>query len=139
MPIGLTESGVQCFGYRGTAHASTPGEVLVLHPDEPHDGYAGTEQGFGYRIVYVEPARVAQAARAIAGRSCALPFVRRPVLRSARLARADRAARSRPSRGRWPPTAVVLHFAEALMRGSGRAGRRSARGRGGGPAGARAT
>src|SRR6185436_14774828 len=65
--IGVTDSGVQCFGYRGGSHASTPGEVLVLHPDEPHDGYAGTGQGFGYRIVYLEPALVSEAARAAAG------------------------------------------------------------------------
>lgn len=85
--VGLTDSGVQSFGYRGSVHASTPGEVVVLHPDEPHDGYAGTEAGFGYRIVYADPAHVAEALRAIAGRACALPFVRAPVLKSAGLAR----------------------------------------------------
>jgi AraC-like DNA-binding protein len=119
--IGLTDSGVQCFGYRGSGHASTPGEALVLHPDEPHDGYAGTGQGFGYRIVYVEPARVSEAARAIAGRPCALPFVRRPVVRSEPLARAIRgafAAERRP----LAADSIVLHFAQALMQEAGEAG-----------------
>jgi len=116
--VGLTESGVQCFGYRGTSHASTPGEVLVLHPDELHDGHAGTEQGFGYRIVYVDPERVAQAARDIAGRPCALPFVRRPVLRSARLARAIRGAFASEPRP-LAADSIVLHFAEALMEEAG--------------------
>ena len=53
--VGLTDSGVQMFDYRGAGRASTAGQVVVLHPDEPHDGRAGTREGFGYRIVYVEP------------------------------------------------------------------------------------
>ena len=58
MPSALTEVGVQAFDYRGVAEVSTPGQVVVLHPDETHDGRAGTPDGFGYRIVYVAPARI---------------------------------------------------------------------------------
>ena len=76
--IGLTDTGVQAFDYRGATRISTPGEVVVLHPDETHDGRAGTPDGFGYRIVYVAPARIHEAARAIRGRPCALPFAREP-------------------------------------------------------------
>ena len=36
--VGLTDSGVQMFDYRGAGRASTAGQVVVLHPDEPHDG-----------------------------------------------------------------------------------------------------
>ena len=43
--IGLTETGVQAFDYRGSAHISTTGNVVVLHPDETHDGHAGSEAG----------------------------------------------------------------------------------------------
>src|SRR5215471_10947973 len=32
--IGRTDVGVQAFDYRGVAEASTPGQVVVLHPDE---------------------------------------------------------------------------------------------------------
>ena len=77
--IGVTEAGVQTFDYRGRAERSAPGQVVVLHPDEVHDGRAGTEAGFGYRIVYVEPARIAAAVRAVRGRPAPLPFVREPV------------------------------------------------------------
>src|SRR5579864_7969317 len=59
--VGTTDAGVQTFWYRGTVHRSLPGDVLVLHPDEVHDGYAGTSHGFGYRIMYVEPQLVAEA------------------------------------------------------------------------------
>jgi AraC-like DNA-binding protein len=86
--IGLTDVGLQAFDYRGAARLSRPGQVVVLHPDEVHDGRAATREGFGYRAIYVAPAHVAEAARALRGRAVALPFVREPVIASARLARA---------------------------------------------------
>src|SRR5262245_9504085 len=86
--IGLTDSGVQVFDYRGAARASTSGQVVVLHPDEAHDGRAGTGDGFGYRILYVEPALVAEAVHTLRGRSHPLPFVSDPVSANATLARA---------------------------------------------------
>src|SRR6266567_671089 len=47
--IGVTEEGVQAFGYRGTVERSLPGQVFVLHPDELHDGRADGPGLFGYR------------------------------------------------------------------------------------------
>ena len=40
--ISVTEAGVQAFDYRGRVEQSLPGEVVVLHPDEMHDGRPGT-------------------------------------------------------------------------------------------------
>ena len=68
--IGLTLSGVQSFHYRGEVRHGLAGGALVLHPDEKHDGQAGTEGGFHYRMLYIEPALIQAALR---GR--ALPFV----------------------------------------------------------------
>lgn len=53
--IGVTLHGVQRFHYRGAVRHSLPGQVIVLHPDELHDGGAGTEAGLRYRILYLEP------------------------------------------------------------------------------------
>ncbi|MFJ3058316.1 AraC family transcriptional regulator [Herbaspirillum sp. NPDC087042] len=53
--IGITLSGVQAFNYRKSIHYSLPGQTMVIHPDELHDGEAGTEDGFLYRIAYIEP------------------------------------------------------------------------------------
>jgi AraC-like DNA-binding protein len=93
--IGATDSGIQVFDYRGAARVSRPGQVVVLHPDEVHDGRAGTKDGFGYRIVYVEPSHISDAVRVICGRPHPLPFVREPVSANARLAQAvQRAFRS---------------------------------------------
>jgi AraC-like DNA-binding protein len=84
----VTDSGVQVFDYRRAVHASLPGQVSVLYPDEPHDGRAGTREGFGYRIVYIEPSRLGEAVRAVRGRPYPLPFLRQAVLTNARLAQA---------------------------------------------------
>ncbi len=86
--ICLTTNGIQAFAYRGSAEVSTPGEVVVLHPDELHDGHAGTDEGFAYRMVYVEPALIFEAVRVLCGRACSLPFVRAPVVVSPTLSAA---------------------------------------------------
>jgi AraC-like DNA-binding protein len=114
--IGVTEAGVQVFDYRGRVERSTPGEVVVLHPDEAHDGRAGGGDGFGYRIVYVEPARIAAAVRAIRGHAAPLPFVREPVSRSSTLARAVTAA-FRVAPEPLALDALVLRLAEGLVEG----------------------
>ena len=72
--ICVTDVGVQAFDYRGATRVSTRGQVVVLHPDEAHDGRAGSDEGFGYRIVYIAPSRVAEAARSICGSAVPLPF-----------------------------------------------------------------
>ena len=74
--VGITLSGVQAFRYRGADRRCLPGRCHVLHPDETHDGTAGTAAGFAYRIIYVDPALVRQAL----GSRGPLPFVADPVL-----------------------------------------------------------
>src|SRR5215469_7398319 len=83
--ICLTTSGVQAFDYRGAGEVSTAGQVVVLHPDELHDGRAATDEGFSYRMLYVEPALIFEAVRVLCGRACALPFVRTAVATNAKL------------------------------------------------------
>lgn len=78
--ICLTTCGIQTFSYRGAVENSLPGQVTVLHPDEVHDGHAGTAAGFGYRILYVDPALIFAAIQTLCGHPCPLPFVRSPVL-----------------------------------------------------------
>lgn len=69
--IGRTLSGVQSFNYGKKLQHSLPGRTMVLHPDEPHDGHAGTEDGFHYRMFYVEPAHLQQV---LGGKP--LPFIK---------------------------------------------------------------
>ncbi len=56
--IGRTLAGVQSFHYKGALRHGVPGNTLVLHPDEVHDGMAGTEMGFRYRMAYIDPALI---------------------------------------------------------------------------------
>lgn len=80
--IGYTMEGVQSFRYRGSSESSQAGQVFVLHPDETHDGHAGTEEGFHYRILYVEPGAIRAA---LADGRRALPFVRDTVSNNRRI------------------------------------------------------
>src|SRR4051812_50187023 len=53
--VGLTLWGAQSFHYRGDLRTSAAGQVMVIHPDEAHDGHAGVAQGFAYPLLYVGP------------------------------------------------------------------------------------
>jgi AraC-like DNA-binding protein len=81
--LGLTIRGVQTFRYRGERRYSLPGRVIVLHPDELHDGGAATEDGLVYRMLYLEPSLMA---RCLEATRVGLPFVDEPVLSDDRLA-----------------------------------------------------
>ncbi|MFD2056114.1 AraC family transcriptional regulator [Mesorhizobium calcicola] len=73
--IGVTLHGVQTFRYLGATRHSLPGQVIVLHPDELHDGGAGTEEGLRYRMLYLEPSLMLDCLGGVS-----LPFVRDGVL-----------------------------------------------------------
>ncbi|KJZ40016.1 MULTISPECIES: AraC family transcriptional regulator [Pseudomonas] len=53
--VGVTEQGVQQFNCRRAKHQSTPGKVFLLEPGDIHDGEATTEEGFTYRMLYLDP------------------------------------------------------------------------------------
>jgi AraC-like DNA-binding protein len=112
--ICLTTTGVQAFNYRGASQISTPGQVVVLHPDEVHDGYAATEEGFGYCQLYVEPALIFEAIQSMCPHPCSLPFVRTPVVMNRKLSAAIIGA----FQGIHEPLAIdslIVQLAEGLM------------------------
>lgn len=78
--VGVTLDGVQEFTYRGALRASSKGQTMVLHPDESHDGHAGIEDGFTYRMIYVDPALICDALD-----GAAPPFVREAVAKDPEL------------------------------------------------------
>lgn len=81
--IGITLGGVQSFDYRGSPRHSQPGQLVVLHPDELHDGRAGDDTPFRYRTAYIAPALIQDV---LGGRP--LPFVEGGVSSDPRLKRA---------------------------------------------------
>lgn len=116
--IGLTDLGVQAFDYRGAAQVSTAGKVIVLHPDELHDGHAGSDEGFGYRMLYVSPVRLFEAVRSLSG-NAVLPFVPEAVSSDMRLAHAIASAFDHGRAPGLEPLAtdsLILELAEGLLR-----------------------
>jgi hypothetical protein len=79
--LGVTMRGVQTFRYRGEQRYSLPGRVIILHPDELHDGGAATEDGLVYRMLYLEPSVLFQC---LAAARVGLPFVDDPIVRDDR-------------------------------------------------------
>lgn len=114
--LGVTLSGVQSFDYRGARCDSQHGDVIVLHPDEAHDGRSGGEDGFRYRMLYVEPRLILEAL----GETAALPFVSDAVRADPRLLAALRLALGDLDHGLEPlerdralaAIAMALHAAE---------------------------
>jgi AraC-like DNA-binding protein len=84
--IGQTLSGVQSFHYRRGMQHSLPGRTMVLHPDELHDGQAGTDEGFRYRMIYIAPAAIQQI---LGGKP--LPYIKDGISGDPALYRATRA------------------------------------------------
>lgn len=107
-------SGVQSFDYRGQCAHSRSGDAMVLHPDEVHDGRAGAEQGFRYRMIYLAPSLIAAA---LDGRSKHLPFLRAAVSSDPRLIAALQAALGDLSRPFEPleRDRIVTAIADALL------------------------
>ncbi|WND02952.1 AraC family transcriptional regulator [Temperatibacter marinus] len=74
--IALTTHGVQSFNYRQEKRHSMAGDAVILHPDEKHDGMAGTDTSFGYRALTIDPEMLQDA---LDGRP--LPFIQEGVVR----------------------------------------------------------
>jgi AraC-like DNA-binding protein len=58
--IGTTFGGVQSFRCRGARRDSTEGHLMLFNPDEPHDGWSGSRDGFAYRMLYITAQGLAQ-------------------------------------------------------------------------------
>jgi AraC-like DNA-binding protein len=123
--IGLTLDGAQGFRYRGEAQVSRAGQIMVLHPDEQHDGHAAVPDGFSYRMVYVDPALIGRALDHEGART--LPFVAEAVTRDrAMTALVNEAFADFP--GKLDPLAgdaLLAGLADALARRGRQESRRS--------------
>lgn len=88
--FGVTESGAQAFTCRGASRTSAAGMVMTFNPDEPHDGYPATSDGFVYRIVHIGPDLVSAVLADATAHPVGLPLFPEPVVTDPRLARAVR-------------------------------------------------
>lgn len=81
--ISIALTGVQNFNYRGASRFNEPGRCMILHPDELHDGQAGTEFGMRYRVAYINPVDIQNVLQ-----GTALPFIEDGTSNNPKLCRA---------------------------------------------------
>jgi len=53
--IGAIEAGAERFRYRGTQYVAPANSVVTMNPDELHTGEADSDDGWRYRMVYLDP------------------------------------------------------------------------------------
>jgi AraC-like DNA-binding protein len=88
--IGVIESGVEEFSYRGALHRAPAGSVVVIHPGEVHTGHAGVESGWSYRMLYPSVECVQQAIAGGLGSCERVPYFGEPIIHDPELAAALR-------------------------------------------------
>jgi AraC-like DNA-binding protein len=85
--LGTVEAGAHAFAARGEVWTAIPGRVVIVNPDDAHDGGpAGRDGGYSYRMIYVDGAVLAAALAEVAGRRAAMPFFPHAVVSDAALA-----------------------------------------------------
>jgi AraC-like DNA-binding protein len=87
--VGVTDDGVQDFHCRGVRQRSTTDRVILIEPEEAHDGEAGAADGFAYSMLYL-PRHWLRASLADCG--SADPAFRSSLADNSGLARAIRGA-----------------------------------------------
>ncbi|MER7131783.1 AraC family transcriptional regulator [Streptosporangium saharense] len=81
--IGVILSGVEEFDYRGSRHRAGAGSVVLVDPDQAHNGHAGEPDGWSYRMLYPSVEVLTEIAEELlAGRGT--PYFPEPVVSSAR-------------------------------------------------------
>jgi AraC-like DNA-binding protein len=72
--FGVIEQGNLGFRYRGESLCASVGNVNLVNPDEPHDGYDFDQKGWLYRMFYFEPYVLAEIMAELTNKEKELPF-----------------------------------------------------------------
>jgi AraC-like DNA-binding protein len=78
--IGVIEQGAESFYYRGAVHTAPAGQVIVFNPAEAHTGQGADEQGWRFRIFYLDSGLLRQASSELAGLRRDVPFFAEPII-----------------------------------------------------------
>jgi AraC-like DNA-binding protein len=73
--IGVIEAGALAFRYRGQELLAPAGWVNMAFPGEAHTGQSAGSEGWTYRMFYLDPALVLEAAQSLDPSRKALPFI----------------------------------------------------------------
>jgi AraC-like DNA-binding protein len=73
--LGVVEAGAHAFAARGKVWTAIPGHVVIVNPDDAHDGGPATYDGcYSYRMIYVDGSVLAAALEDAVGLRVATPF-----------------------------------------------------------------
>ena len=79
--LGIVEAGAHAFAARGAVWTAIAGRVVIVNPDDAHDGGpAARDGGYSYRMIYVDGGVLAAALEEVTGRRLATPFFPRAVV-----------------------------------------------------------
>lgn len=53
--IGTIDFGAERFRYRGVNHVAPTHSLVLMNPDELHTGESASDEGWRYRMIYIEP------------------------------------------------------------------------------------
>jgi AraC-like DNA-binding protein len=96
--IGIIESGVETFRRDKEVYYATPGQIILVNPNQLHTGSAGVPEGWTYRTLYPTVAQMQQAAKEIFETDDA-PYFSEAVIDDESLARRIRTFHSVAERG----------------------------------------
>lgn len=85
--LGCVTKGALGFSYLGRDFVAGPGTINLALPQEPHTGHPALEQGWSYRMFYLEPELMVQAFSRLSGRKKGLPYFNSGVISDSDLAR----------------------------------------------------
>jgi AraC-like DNA-binding protein len=114
--FGVIEKGALEFSYRGEKLVASSGKINLVNPDEPHDGYAGVEDGWTYRMFYCEPHLIQRAADEMVGKPVSLPFFQKGVIEDDDLASEIQSLHIVLSNGSEGKLEIESRFLQMLIR-----------------------
>ncbi|QBF26793.1 AraC family transcriptional regulator [Pseudomonas tructae] len=83
--IGLMVVGQQRYAAAGTRQLAGPGDILLMAPEQVHDGASADEQGYGMRILTLDPLWLAEVSRDLSDGRQGLPNLNAAQLRHPQL------------------------------------------------------
>lgn len=60
--VGVMTAGAERLSIRGAEHLASPGDLILIEPGEAHSNVTAGEAGLGYRVFYIPPPLMEQAA-----------------------------------------------------------------------------
>jgi len=80
--IGIIQSGILAFKYQGQEQIAPKGHLILINPGEVHDGYPKDNQGWFYRMIYLDISFLQATTTAFIRGSNKLPFFEKPVIKN---------------------------------------------------------